>query len=284
MRRRTLLLGAFPALSTAVWAKVREDSLPFPPYRIVGNVYYVGSNDITSFLITSPQGHAIINSGYEETVPIIRDSVRSLGFQLKDVRFLLNGQAHMDHIAGQPLLKALTGAKVVVSEGDARVVETGGKGDFRYEGRMSWKPCHVDRVIHDGETVMLGGTTLTARITPGHTTGCTTWTLPVDADGRRYNVVVIGGVTVLPGDRLLHNPKYPRMADDYARTFRILRSLPCDVPLGAHAGYYGMTEKYERMKKGAKSNPFIDPQGYRDFIDGSEKDFQAELARERARR
>lgn len=281
MRRRTFLLGA---LAPALHAKVREDSLPFPAYRIIGNVYYVGSNDITSFLITSREGHVIVNSGYEETVPIIRDGVRKLGFQLRDVKFLLNGQAHIDHVAGQPLLKELTGAKVVVSEGDARIVETGGKGDFRFEGRFSWRPCHVDRIIQDGGAVSVGGVTLTAHITPGHTKGCTTWTLPLEQGNRRYAVVIIGGTTVLPGDRLLNNPKYPRMADDYARTFRILRSLPCDVPLGAHADYYGMREKYERMKRGATPNPFIDPPGYRAFIDECERDFKTALARERARR
>lgn len=271
----------FPGAAGLLRARVREDSLPFPAYRILGNVYYAGSNNITSFLITSPRGHVIVNSGYEETVPIIRDGVKKLGFRLSDVKYLLNGQAHLDHVAGQPELKALTGAKVVVSEGDAHVVETGGQGDFRFEGRMSWKPCHVDRVIHDRDTVSVGGVTLTARITPGHTKGCTTWTLAVDVDGRRHNVVIIGGTTVLPGDRLLGNPKYPGMAADYARTFEVLRSLPCDVPLGAHASYYGMVEKYNRMKRGARPNPFIDPQGYRAFIDESERDFQREIARER---
>ncbi len=282
MPHRLVSLSLIAAAALAAPPPVREDNKPFPPYKIVGNVYYVGTNDITSYLITTPAGHIIVNSGYEETVPIIRDSVTKLGFKITDVRFLLNGQAHLDHVAGQAALKELTGAQVVAMEEDAGVIETGGKGDFRWEGIYSYPPVHVSRRIHDGDEVRLGGVTLVAHLTPGHTRGCTTWTLQTQEAGKRYDVVIVGGTSINPGVRLLHNPKYSQIADDYARTWRVLRALKCDVFLGAHGNYYGMIEKYKRMKAGAKENPFIDPAGYQDHINRMEKIYLDQLQRERA--
>jgi metallo-beta-lactamase class B len=285
MLRRNFLIGlaAAPAIAVRGFTKEIHGNEPFPAYRIIGNIYYVGAKDIASFLIVSPSGHVLVNSGYEETVPIIQAGVEKLGFRLTDIKFLLNGQAHLDHVAGQPLLKKITGAQVVVSQGDEHVVATGGAGDFRFDGKMSWKPCKVDRVVRDGDTVSVGGVTLTAHITPGHTVGCTTWTLPVESEGQKLQAVIVGGTTVFPSDRLMNNAKYPGIAADYARTFQILRSLPCDVFLGAHGVYYGMLEKYERLKKGIRPNPFVDPDGYRAFVDRGERSFEEELAKQKGR-
>jgi metallo-beta-lactamase class B len=285
MRRRNFLLGmaSAPAVALRAFESSVHGNEPFPAYRIIGNIYYVGAKDITSFLIVSPSGHVLVNSGYEETVPIIQTGLEKLGFRLADIKFLLNGQAHLDHVAGQPLLKRITGAQVVVSQGDEHVVATGGAGDFRFDGKMSWKPCKVDRVVRDGDTLSVEGVTLTAHITPGHTVGCTTWTLPVESEGQQLQAVIVGGTTVFPSDRLVNNAKYPGIAADYARTFRILRSLPCDVFLGAHGVYYGMLEKYDRLKKGIKPNPFVDPDGYRAFVDRSEQSFEEELAKQKGR-
>src|SRR4051794_6663973 len=237
---------------------------PFPAHKVVGNVYYVGSKDLATFLITTPEGHILINSGFERTVPLIQESVTSLGFKMTDVKILLASHAHSDHVAGHALLQKKTGAKVYVMRGDDQVIASGGEGQYLYSSSR-WKPCKVDRVLKDGDEVKLGGVTLVARLTPGHTRGCTTWTWRVEAGGKTYDVVVIGSPNVNPGYQLVANMTYPEITEDFTRTFRVLRSLPCDVFLGAHGGYYGMVDKYERIKAGNDKNPFIDPDGYRAY-------------------
>jgi metallo-beta-lactamase class B len=282
MRRFALLLACVLAARaesyTAKWAQPQE------PYRIAGNIYYVGSNDLACFLIATPQGHILINTGYERMAPLLRANVKKLGFRFTDIRYLLTGQAHDDHVAGFAVAHEASGAKVLVMQGDDDIIEHGGRGDFRFDGEISWRGCPVDRVLHDGDTVSLGGTTLVAHLTPGHTKGCTTWTTTVTDNGRALNVVIVGGVSVNPGVKLIGNPRYPAIADDYARTFRVLRVLPCDVFLGAHGGYYGMLDKFARMKAGAAENPFIDPEGYRRFVDESQANFERLLAKEKASR
>lgn len=254
----------------------------FPAHRVIGNVYYVGSKDLASYLITTPKGHILINSGFEKTVSQIREGVESLGFKMGDIKILLASHAHSDHVAGHALTRELTGAKVYVMRGDDSVIESGGEGQYLYT-RSRWKPCPVDRVLDDAEAVELGGVTLIARRTPGHTRGCTTWTWRVADGGKTYDVVVIGSPNVNPGYRLVENAAYPEIATDFASTFRILKSLPCDVFLGAHGGYYGMIEKYERSRKDAGTNPFIDPAGYRAYVDQKEKAFRDTLAAQRGK-
>jgi metallo-beta-lactamase class B len=256
---------------------------PFPAHRVAGNVYYVGSKDLASYLVTTPEGHILINSGFEATVPLIKASVESLGFKMRDVKILLASHAHSDHVAGHALAKEMTGAKVYVMRGDDRVIASGGAGQYFY-ALSGWKPCPVDRVLDDGDEVKLGGVTLVAHRTPGHTRGCTTWAWRVDDGGKAYDVVVIGSPNVNPGYRLVGNKDYPEIADDFAETFRVLKSLPCDVFLGAHGGYYGMVEKYEKVKRGAVGNPFADPEGYRAYVALKEKAFREALAAQRARK
>ncbi len=256
---------------------------PFPAHRVIGNVYHVGSKDLASYLITTSQGHILINSGFEETVPLIERGVDSLGFKMSDIKILLASHAHSDHVAGHALVKERTGAKVYVMRGDDEVIASGGKGQYLYT-TSRWKPCAVDRVLNDGDEVKHGGVSLIARRTPGHTRGCTTWTWKVDDDGKTYDVVVIGSPNVNPGYRLVDNKDYPSIADDFARTFATLKSLPCDIFLGAHGSYYGMIAKYERSQAGAKPNPFIDPKGYRAYVEQKEQAFQATLANQKATR
>ena len=262
---------------TAKWARPQE------PFRIAGNIYYVGSNELACFLIATPQGHILINTGYERMAQQLRANVEKLGFRFTDIRYLLTGQAHDDHVAGFAAAREASGAKVLVMQGDDDIMEHGGRGDFRFDGEISWRPCHVDRVLHDGDTVPLGGTTLVAHLTPGHTKGCTTWTTTVTDNGQALNVVIVGGVSVNPGVKLLKNPRYPGIAADYERTFRTLRALSCDLFLGSHASYFDMAGKRERMKAGATENPFIDPAGYRQFVDASEASFRKRLAEEKKR-
>src|SRR4029079_145583 len=244
MRMASLVFG----LSVA-WAfgEGRADE-PFPAHRVMGNTYYVGSKLLASYLITTPEGHFLINSSFEETVPLSRVSVESLGFKMSDVKILLASHAHSDHVAGHALLREITGAKVYVMKGDDDVIIKGGEGQYFYK-TSRWKPCPVDVVLKDGDEVKLGGTTLVARSTPGHTKGCTTWTWRATEGDKTYDVVVVGSPNVNRGFQLVDNKNYPEITDDFEKTFKLLNALPCDVFLGAHGNYYGMLAKYERLKE-----------------------------------
>jgi metallo-beta-lactamase class B len=260
---------------------------PFPPYRIIGNIYYVGSQGLAAYLITTPQGNILINSNLEKSVPMIREGVEKLGFRFSDTKILLISHAHWDHCAGSAAVKELTGAKYMVMDADVSEIEDGGKVDFgrgiksSNSAASSYQPTKVDRVLHDGDEVRLGDTVLVAHLTPGHTKGTTTWTMKVADGGKTYNVVIVGSPNVNPGYKLVNNALYPQIASDYDRMFRVMKSLPCDVFLGAHGDYYGMQAKYARMKQGGP-NPFIDPEGYKSYIAEREQTFRAELAKQTA--
>src|SRR3984957_10921089 len=251
-------------IAAFLFAQTNSDGgQPSPPHRVIGNVYYVGTKGLASYLITTPQGSILINSSLESSVPLIRASVEKLGFRFQDVKILLISHAHFDHCAGSFLVKELTGAKYMVIQQDVAEVESGGKDDFQYGKTPDtlFKTVKVDRVLHDGDQVTLGDAVLTARLTPRHTKGCTTWTMKARDGGEGYDVVIVGSPNVNAGYKLVNNALYPRIADDYARMFRVLKSLPCDVFLGAHGNYYGLEEKFARLGKGG-ANPFIDPDGY----------------------
>jgi metallo-beta-lactamase class B len=230
---------------------------------------------LASFLFVTPQGDILINPDYEESVPLIRASVEKLGFHFSDIKIILISHAHDDHAAGCALAKKLTGAKLMVMDADVPVIESGGAHDFQYH--QHWTPVKVDRVLHDGDKVQLGGLTLTARLTPGHTKGCTTWTAVLNDEGHRYHVVIVGSPNVNPGYRLVDNKQYPQIATDYEKTFEVLRNLLCDIFLGAHGVYYDMDAKLKRVKAGS-ANPFVDPQGYRAYVAEREQAFRKELA------
>ncbi len=255
----------------------------FPPFQIAGNLYYVGSKGLASYLVTTPKGHILINSDLEASVPLLQDSIAKLGFKITDVKVLLISHAHWDHDAGSAAIKKLSGASYMVMDGDVAVVESGGKTDFQYNSKPEWlyPPTKVDRVLHDGDEVKLGGTTLVAHLTPGHTKGCTTWTMKVTENGKAFDVVIIGSPNVNPGYKLVGNGLYPKIAEDYQRMFRVLGALPCDFFLGAHGSYFGMTEKYARRKAGAP-NPFIDRDGYKAFVAQKELEFRKELEKQTA--
>lgn len=254
---------------------------PFPAHKIVGNTYYVGSKDLATYLITSPEGHILINSGFDRTVPLIQASVESLGFKMTDVKIILASHAHSDHVAGHARLQKATGAKVFVMKGDDQVIASGGKGQYFYP-KDRWEPCKVDRVLKDREEVTLGGNTLVAHSTPGHTRGCTTWAWKAEDSGKKFDVVVIGSPNVNPGYQLVNNAEYPEIAKDFAKTFDVLKSLPCDVFLGAHGGYYGMVQKHALLKT-AKTNPFVNPEGYKDYVSLKERAFRKTLAEQQSK-
>jgi metallo-beta-lactamase class B len=279
----TLLCASAGAQTTQSAQTAGTDYLvPFPAHHVIGNVYFVGSKGLGIYLVTTPQGNILINAGLDESVPMIQQSVEKLGFRFSDIKILLISHAHFDHDAGGARIKKLTGAKYMVMDSDVPVVESGGGTDFAYAHTpgMLYPAAKVDRVLHDGDTVTLGDTVLTAHLTPGHTKGCTTWTMKAKEGGKSYDVVIVGSPNVNPGYKLVNNAAYPEIAEDYEKTFRVLRSLHCDVFLGAHGNYYDMESKYARMT--ASANPFVDPQGYQKYIDEREEVFRAELSRQQA--
>jgi metallo-beta-lactamase class B len=271
---RILTPGLFLAAASFALAANPAWNQPFPPHKVAGNLYYVGTSELSSFLVTTSEGHILINSSFEESVPIIRQAVEKLGFKFTDIKILLSSHAHDDHAAGSALVKKLTGAKYMVMDADVPVIESGGQGDFNYDSR--WAPTKVDRILHDGDTVTLGGAVLTAHLTAGHTKGCTTWTLKIPDGGKTYDAVIVGSPNVNPGFKLVNNTKYPHIAEDYAKSFRVWKSLPCDIFLGAHGNYYGLKEKYAKLQAGG-ANPFIDPAGYRAYIDEKQHAYEANL-------
>jgi metallo-beta-lactamase class B len=244
-----------------------QQETQFPPHKVIGNIYYVGSETLAAFLIATPQGHILVNSMYERTVPVIQKSVEQLGFKFSDIKIVVGSHAHADHMEGDALVKQLTGAQVMAMEQDVpalRAIQPGGK------------PHPIDKVLHDGEEVTLGGTTLVAHLTPGHTKGCTTWTMKVREGDRTLDVVIIGSMGVNPGIRLVNNPTNPTIVEEFQRGFSVMHSLPCDIPLGSHPGMYNMVAKHAKLGT-AGPNPFIDPQGYKNEIDLVERTFKAVL-------
>jgi metallo-beta-lactamase class B len=281
---RSLLLTV--VLACGAFAQDNPDwTTPHAPFRVIGDVYYVGSKDLASYVITTPHGHILINSSLESSVPLIKKSVEQLGFRFSDVKILLISHAHFDHCAGSAMVKKLTGAKYMVMAADVPVVESGGKADFQYGNSPAdlYPPAKADRVLHDGDEVRLGNVVLVAHLTPGHTKGCTTWTMKIKDGGKLYDVVIIGSPNVNPGYKLVRNAAYPGIAQDYELTFRTLKALHCDVFLGAHGSYFGMEEKFAQMNqmnrtKEGSPNPFVDPAGYAAYVADREQAFRAELA------
>ena len=277
----SLWIGIYPAhgIDTTAWKE------PFPPHRIAGNLHYVGSKDLASYLITTTEGHILINSNLETSVAQIQKSVEELGFKFSDIRILLISHAHSDHCAGSAEVLKRTGAKHWVMEQDADAVENGGARDtakrIKQAAYLQFPPAKVDRRLKDGEEVKLGDATLVAHLTPSHTPGCTTWSLKVAENGQALNAVIIGSPNVNPGYILVGHETYPGIAADYEQTFLVLKKLPVDLFLGAHGSYYNLLEKHPKLGT-AKVNPFIDPQGYRAYVEDREKAFRTELEKQKS--
>jgi metallo-beta-lactamase class B len=241
----------------------------FPAHKIIGDIYYVGTEIQAAFLITTRAGHILINTNFEETVPLLREAVEKLGFRFADIKIVLGSHAHSDHMEGDALVKTLTSASVMAMEQDVPALE---------RMRPGGKPHPIDRVLHDGDEVSLGGTTLAAHLTAGHTAGDTTWTLKADEGGRSYSVVILGGMGVTQGQMLANAAGLTPLAQDYIRSFKFLRSIPCDVPLGSHASMFNLAEKYARLGKEPKGvNPYIDREGYFEELDARERVFNLRL-------
>jgi len=240
----------------------------FPPHKIIGNVYYVGTESLSSFLVTTPQGHILINSIFERNVPTIQDSVQKLGFKFEDIRIVLGSHAHGDHMEGDGLVVKLTGARAMAMAEDVSLLQT-----MRSPDGIA-RPMY--EVLHDGSEVKLGSMALTPHHTPGHTPGCTTWTMNVQDGGRSYDVLIIGSVGVNPGTNLVGNPQ---LVAQYRQSLKFLRSAHVDVPLGSHPAMYNMSEKYPKLKPGGP-NPYIDAEGFQSEITIQETALNNELKRQ----
>jgi len=279
MVRTVASVGIAFALSIA--QTPAADDQPMEPFRLADQLYYVGSSDIASYLITTSEGHILIDAGYAESETRLEANVAKVGARVRDIRILLNTQAHFDHAGGFAALKRATGAKLLASDADAVMLDGGGRDDFALGETGHFPPVVVDRRIADEEHVRLGDADLTAHVTPGHTRGCTTWTWDASDRGHTYHVVDLCGLTILPGTKVTGMAAYPNITNDYRHTFHLLRSLKPDLFLGAHLSYYGGAVKLAKLRAQPDGeNPFVDAQGYRRFVDAAEKAFTDQLARE----
>lgn len=243
-----------------------EWNKPVEPFRIVGNLYYVGASGVSAYLIATPKGLILLDTGFRETVPLIEANIKKLGFRMEDVRLLLISHGHYDHIGGMADVKARTEARLLVNPAEEPLLERGGKGDFAFGDSIPYPPVKPDALLADGKDVTFGGTTLTPHFTPGHTKGCTTWTTMIQDSGKSYRVVIPCSVSA-PGYRLADNPQYPEILADYEAAFTKLRALPCDIFLGGHSWDFGLYQKLQARKDSASNNSFVDPEGYRNYID-----------------
>ncbi len=283
-----LLLVSIPKLSLA---QVNPSwTTPIAPFRIADNLYYVGSQDLGSYLLVTPKGNILINPNLAASPSQLRASVEALGFHWNATKILLNSQAHYDHVGGAAEVIRETHAQNMVMDGDVSVVETGARADFLSPSPniLNYAPAHVDRILHDGDTVSLGGVTLTAHKTAGHTRGCTTWTLrahlPGEPAGTMRNIVIVGGTGFWSEYHFIakrgHPISYPGIVQDFQHTFSLLRALPCDVFLGAHGRYFNMLTKLKRYPNQGP-HVFVDPEGYRDFIAHAQETFEKALSKQK---
>ncbi|MGB8694648.1 MAG: subclass B3 metallo-beta-lactamase [Steroidobacteraceae bacterium] len=281
---RTLFVSLCLCL-TSLQAKATDHpdwTTPLSPFQIADNLYYVGSRDLAAYLITTAAGNILINANLASSPPLIRASVEKLGFSWKGTKILLNSHAHSDHIGGAAEMLKDTSARDMVMEGDVDVVRSGGRNDFAFgtDGIETFPPARVDRVLHDGDTVVLGGVTLTAHRTGGHTRGCTAWTfrthISSNPAGRLRNVVIVGGWRSLSQYRLFDTTglpgSYPGIKEDFHKTFATLRALPCDIFLGAHGIYFDLLPKLKRMQTEGEA-AFIDPKGYVQAVNEAQANF-----------
>jgi metallo-beta-lactamase class B len=268
--------------ATPLDAAAQRMNAPAAPFRISRDIYFVGTADIGVYLIPTAKGLILIDTGFAQGVDRLLANIRALGFDPRDIRLILVSQAHGDHVGGDARIKALTGARVVAGAREAALLARGGKGDPNFADRVFYPPVKLDRPVRDGEQVSLGGVTLTAHLTPGHTKGCTTWTMPTRIEGREVGALFLCGVTA-PGYRLVGNPAWPDAVGDFRRSFATLRGLKCELFLGAHGGYYGFTAKRAEMVRTGSARAFIDPTGCRAYLTAAEKEIEAQAEAQRRR-
>jgi metallo-beta-lactamase class B len=282
--RAAVIVCVLGAVAAAAQDYPRSDdhrawNKPAAPFRIAGPIHYVGTFDLASYLITTSAGHILIDSGLESNAAQLRSSIETLGFAVKDVRILLNTQAHFDHAAGLAAFKSASGARMLASAPDAALLESGGRNDPAFGDELTFPPVKVDGILKDGQQIALGDVTLTAHMTPGHSPGTTSWTTTVQEGGRSLRVLFAGSTSIPSSDMVLvGNPRYPTVVADYKRTFAFLKAQQPDIWLTQHASAFGLHDKAARLKAGASPHPFVDPDGYTRWLTGSERSFLERLA------
>ena len=272
MRKLMFSIIGLAVCPLALFSQPKGWNDPFPPFRIMDNLYYVGTKELASFLFVTPEGDILMNTGYESSVPVIQASVEKLGFKFSDIKILIAGHAHPDHVGGDNMVKELTGARVVVGRLDADKT-----GEFHPAG----KEHPIDQLVDEGDTVSLGGTMLTAHVMPGHTRGCLAWSTTLKENGKSYYTFI---ECSLNGRFLQVLDNYPGMIDDFRATFKKARTFPVQVFLSSHASFFNLAEKYEQLQKRSPGdrNPFVDPEGYKMHVDEYEKSFEAAVAARQA--
>ena len=266
--------------ATPLYAQSEEWTRPFPGHRVIANLYSVGTYDLGVYLITSEEGHILINTGLEDSTPLIRANIESLGFKLEDVKILLTMQAHWDHTAALAEIKQITGASMLATQDDARVLADGGFSDAHFGGRESFKPIVVDDIIREGDVLTLGDIELSVYEHPGHTEGSSSYSMRVQENGRDYAVVIANMGTINPGKKLVIDPTYAGVAEDFAGTYSRQKAMVVDVWVAAHGSQYGLHDKY---KEGQEYSPdtFVDPQGFLAAVERLEGIYLEQVAAER---
>ena len=260
-----MLRFAIPCLlalsASPLEAQPAEWTRPFTGHRVIGNLYAVGTYDLGVFLVTSDEGHILINTALKESTPLIRRNIESVGFLMDDIKILLTMQAHWDHTAALAEIKRATGAEMWATAGDAPVLEDGGFSDPHFGGKALFEPVEVDKIITDGEEIELGSIRLKVVESPGHTAGSVSYTMTVRENGRNYRVVIANMGTINPGKRLVADPTYPGLAEDFAKTFRRQKAIEIDIWVAAHGSQYGLHSKY-RPGQPYSPDTFVDPEGF----------------------
>jgi metallo-beta-lactamase class B len=276
----SVALSCFAATSSAAETQREIWNKPTTPFKIIGNIYYVGTNGLASYLIVTPKGDFLLDAALEESVPQIEEHIQALGFKVKDIKYLLNSHAHLDHSGGLAKLKQDSGAPLIASEGDKSALEGGFYLGSESTHAMDSVPVKVDRTIKDGEMLTLGGVTLTANLTPGHTRGCTSWSMPVSEGGKTYQVLFFCSATVA-ANRLWGPPQYEGIVSDYEKTFAKTKTMKVDVFLAPHPEFFHMAEKRAQIGQSA-ANPFVDPKEFPEFMEKTEAAFRTALAKKPA--
>lgn len=283
MMKQIILSGIFALfLCSSSYAQM-EGNDPVEPFKIAGNIYYVGASDLTSYLITTPKGHILIDSGSKETVAHIKKNVAKLGFKLEDIKIILNSHAHTDHAGGIAELKKLTGATFYANERDRPLLEKGGLNDPNFGDRFPYEALKPDRILKDRQKVKLGDVAMQANFTPGHTPGCTTWTTDVKDNGKTLKAIFVCSVST-PGYKLVGNANYPEIVADYNKSFAWLKKQKPNIFLAAHGGMFDMQDKMNKLAVDKSVNPFIDPVGFADYIKNAEEGFNEALAEQKSKK
>jgi metallo-beta-lactamase class B len=280
MKTRIVVLTALLLATAATgWEIPKWWVTPAEPFRLIGNIHYVGTEELAAFLITTPEGHILLDAPLEENVPAITSSIEALGFRLDDIRILINSHAHFDHAGGLAAMKELTGAELYLSPPDADLARRGGRNDFAFEDRVPYPPVEADHLLEDEVPITLGGVSLTPLFTPGHTKGATSWLIDVEEGGETLRVVIISSVSA-PGYKLHDNQRYPEIVDDYHSSFDRLGNLDADVFLAPHAHFFRMKEMRARLDE--SPNPFIDREALALHLEHWRKQFESELEKQQS--